>query len=501
MVLVNSKFSMRFGGVELMQWIDGVKNIDRNIGQNRTASLLKVAHTNGELFQYTTASRGTITVTALIFTDIHRRKLAQALMSDKPQQLIFGDEPDKYYQAIVDGQSTVAEAYYNNILTLTFIVPDGLAHAVDSKEVSGTSDADVVVDNMGSAPTAPILTATMHGDNGLVAFANDQGGVLQFGSSSEIDGVQHDDSKVTNAYSFIATPAGVTLNAGVINYPNYLGNSATPNKQIGTFDYTKNKDAATPVYNRVKTDYWAGPSMYGPIPANALGVNTGNFIWKNRLNVATSVKAAGRAEFTLSSGKTVAVSAVLRDSLYTADTLTFDCVYQATLLASVTLNRKLFTNGFYEIEIARLGNQVTFQLAKIQTLNSSGVHYSNALVKKVFTMAGFSNLAIDGLTGWFPGFSNTTGWTVNWSDSRFTWVNVDFWQDLPNRFSKGDVVTADVATKTILVNGVPDLSLHTVGNTWDKFMLQPGENTIQTIQSSWATTPLDVSIQFREAYY
>ena len=70
MVLVKSKFSMRFGGVELMQWIDGVTNIDRNIGQNRTASLLKVAHTNGERFQYTTASRGTITVTALIFTDI-----------------------------------------------------------------------------------------------------------------------------------------------------------------------------------------------------------------------------------------------------------------------------------------------------------------------------------------------------------------------------------------------------------------------------------------------
>lgn len=326
MVLVKSKFSMRFGGVELMQWIDGVTNIDRNIGQNRTASLLKVAHTNGELFQYTTASRGTITVTARIFTDIHRRELAQALMSDKPQQLIFGDEPDKYYQAIVDGQSTVAEAYYNNILTFTFIVPDGVAHSVIGASMSADSGATMTVMNSGSAPTAPVLTATMAADNGLVAWVNDQGAVLQFGNPDEVDGIQHDDSQTSYHFDFLTAPTGSTLNKTTIRYTTYpYGNSPGPNSQVGTFDYnTKNKDAATPVYNRVASDRWAGPSLSGAIGANSLGVKTGNFIFANRLNVATGLKQIGRVEFNLLSGSDLALSIVLRDSFGNADVLTLE---------------------------------------------------------------------------------------------------------------------------------------------------------------------------------
>ena len=505
MVLVKSKFSIRFGGVELMQWIDGVTNIDRNIGQNRTASLLKVAHTNGERFQYTTASRGTITVTALIFTDIHRRELAQALMSDKPQQLIFGDDPDKYYQAIVDGQSTVAEAYYNNILTLTFIVPDGLAHAVDPKNVQGTSGTDVVLDNMGSAPTAPIISATMHGDNGLVAFVNDQGGVLQFGDPEEVDGVTKTRAEQVLRVGFDSDPGGTANNAsGATNYPNYKGVTGEVNKRIGSMQFVKDSLGGTsmqPVFDNAGQNYWGGPSRELPIKVNSAGVNTGNCWTVVRVQFDTSSKARGRLEYTLCNGSDVVMSIVLRDSASAGDQMAMECWNQNTLLTTINLDRKVFRNGHYfQLKLYRFRARIGFQIAPVTSVNSTTD--SATLGKAVLKEYQITNhVPITSASIWFERWKQTQHTIMGVSDLLFSWTDVDYWTDLANRFSDGDVVTADVANKAILVNGVEDMTLHTVGNTWDKFMLQPGENTIQTIQSSWAKTPLEVSVQFREAYY
>ena len=491
MVLVKSKFSIMFGGVELMQWIDGVTNIDRNIGQNRTASLLKVAHTNGERFQYTTAAHGTITVTALIYTDIQRRELARALMSDKPQQLIFGDEPDKYYQAIVDGQSTVAEAYYNNILTLTFVVPDGLAHAVDPKNVQGNSDTDVVVDNMGSAPTAPILTATMHGDNGLVAFANDQGGVLQFGNSDEIDGVTKQRSETVYHYTFDTEPTDVVLNNGAVAYPLFNGNPATPNLQDGPFNYTRTPGTATPASIRTANMKWAGPSMSRKLGPNSAGSASGNFRFVNRVKFGTSVSSYGRTEYNLTYNGKVVISLLFYDNSSGLDQLVFEGTVGDQHLFIDNLPRKYYKDGEYDFSISKMGDKITFRLDRVN-LGGGGV--------EMRVVNGLSDIEVDGMTCWFTGFSDTPGWTMNWEDSYFEWINVDYWSDIPNRFKAGDVVVADVGTKTVFVNGVEERTLQTVGNMWDSFKLQPGENTIRPLASTWAN-PFTAKIDYREAWY
>ncbi|MCZ2769968.1 phage tail family protein, partial [Lacticaseibacillus paracasei] len=39
----------------------------------------------------------------------------------------------------------------------------------------------ITVHNAGTYPVEPVITATMHADNGLIALINSQGGVLQFG--------------------------------------------------------------------------------------------------------------------------------------------------------------------------------------------------------------------------------------------------------------------------------------------------------------------------------
>lgn len=496
--------SIQYNGIELTNYLDAVIDITRNVGQNRTPSLVKVGHSDGQRFQYTTASESTITITAIIRNQKteRRRSLARALMQSEPAKLIFSDEPGLYYLAITTGQQTLAEQFLHNILTLTFIVPDGVAHSVIGASMSADSGATMTVMNSGSAPTAPLLTATMAADNGLVAWVNDQGAVLQFGNPDEVDGIQHDDSQTSYHFDFLTAPTGSTLNKTTIRYTTYpYGNSPGPNSQIGTFDYnTKNKDAATPVYNRVASDRWAGPSLSGAIGANSLGVKTGNFIFANRLNVATGLKQIGRVEFNLLSGSNLALSIVLRDSLGNADVLTLEFWVQGKNYYVSNLNRRLFKNGFYEARITKLGDVVTFRLAQITNLTAGVNTNASATVSKSYNVAGLSSMVIDGYNAWFAGFSNTPGWTINWSDSYFKWINVDYWQDLPNQFGAGDIVTADVATKTIYVDGVEEPSLQTVGNMWDSFMLSPGSNDIQLVVSSWAD-PAKATIQYREAWY
>ena len=500
---VSDRFKVTLNGIDLSKWIN-VSDVQRNVGQNRKATLVKVGKTDGKLFQYTTADEGTITIKGDLDGDSRvaladkRHQLADAITTSSLAKLWFEDEPNTYYLAISDGQAVATEDQFLGEVTITFSVPDGLAHSLDVKSVISTSGSVTELVNAGSYECAPILSATMASDNGLVGWTNDQGAVLQFGAADEVDGEQHDDSQTVFHYDFLAAPSGVMLNAGTIAYPNYLGNAATPNKQVGTFDYAKHPDAATATYDRPAAKCWMGPSMSGSIGANSLGSNTGNFLWTNRFNVKTSVAALGRAEFTLTSSKKVVASIILRDSIGSADSLVLDCQFGNSMLYSGELNRKIFTNGFYEAQIRRLGDTITFQLGKIQTL-TGGVKLTNSVITKTFTMSGFSDTAIDGFTAWFPGFFNTVGWGANWSDSLFEWLNVDYYVDIPNRYRAGDVVTADVATKTVYLNGVEAPELAVVGNQWDEFWLQPGHNSIMPAASSWAS-PFSAQIQWREAF-
>ncbi|MBZ3797784.1 distal tail protein Dit, partial [Lacticaseibacillus paracasei] len=54
----------------------------------------------------------------------------------------------------------------------------------------------ITVHNGGTYPVEPVITATMHADNGLIALINSQGGVLQFGNPEEADGVERQRSEV-----------------------------------------------------------------------------------------------------------------------------------------------------------------------------------------------------------------------------------------------------------------------------------------------------------------
>jgi predicted phage tail component-like protein len=336
----------------------------------------------------------------------------------------------------------------------------------------------ITVPNSGTYPSEPIITATINGDDGVLTAINDQGSVLQFGSPDETDGFVKQKSERVYHLDFNQTPTGVTLNKGVTAFPYYEhGNDA--NVQSGPFGY---KDGiAYPSTQRTQSNYWNGPSMSGTIPKNSNGSNTANFQFVNRVNVGTNAEEVGRFEFNLTyQGKIVASLALFDDSASNDQWVFSGTVYdgrQAQMIFWDLLPRKYYRDGNYNAVITKMGDQLTFRLDRID-LGDGGI--------ETRTVSGFYSVPIDGWTAWFPGFSDQRGWSINWQDSYFEWINVDYWDDIPNRFKDGDVVKIDIANRRVLVNGFEDRTLQTIGNDWGGFKIHPGDNTIRLLTSNWA---------------
>ncbi|MEO3720088.1 distal tail protein Dit [Lacticaseibacillus paracasei] len=432
-------------------------------------------------------------------------KLNSILHGDS-HQVSFNDDPSKYWIATFSDIDDVPKGRNAITSSFTLFVPDGIAHSIatqtfDNMGDDGTLNDEITVQNDGTYPVYPVIEATMHSDNGVVTLINENnGGILQLGNPGEVDGVQAPNSETVFHYDLLSAPSGVAVNTGTINYPNYpYGSNPGPNTIAGSWDYAKAPDAATPVLDRTAAMHWAGPTFHGPIKANAAGVNTGNLIWSNRFNVTTSVGALGRLEFNLQSGNDIAISFVIRDSTYAANMLTVEGWIKDHNVFTQDLNRALFTDGMYEIVMSKLGNTVTFKLTKVKQLSAAGIISSAQIVFPPVTINGVSDMGIDSFTVWMAGFSNTVGWTANWSDSVFQWINVDYWQDLPNRFSDGDDLLIDPAQIKVFVNNVEDKTIHAIDNDWEKFRLDPGETKIKIVVSSFATLPT-VTATIREAF-
>ncbi|MGO3095678.1 MAG: distal tail protein Dit [Lacticaseibacillus paracasei] len=349
----------------------------------------------------------------------------------------------------------------------------------------------ITVPNSGTYPSEPVIAATINGDDGVLTAINDQGSVLQFGSPDETDGFVKQKSERVYHLDFNQTPTGVTLNKGVTAFPYYEhGNNA--NVQSGPFGYAKG--IAYPSTERTAGNYWNGPSMSGTIPKNSNGSNTANFQFVNRVNVGTNAAEVGRFEFNLTYHGKIVASLALFDDSASNDQLVFDgTVYdgrQAHMIVWDFLPRNYYRDGNYNAVITKMGDQLTFRLDRID-LGGGAI--------ETRTVSGFSSVPIDGWTAWFPGFSDQRGWSINWQDSYFDWINVDYWDDIPNRFKDGDVVQIDVANRRVLVNGAEDRTLQTIGNDWGGFKIQPGNNTIRLLTSNWAKQ-CEAEIAWQEAW-
>ena len=362
----------------------------------------------------------------------------------------------------------------------------------------------ITVHNGGTYPVEPVITATMHADNGLIALINSQGGVLQFGNPEEADGVERKRSEVARYEGFDKEPAGAAYNTGQTN-SQYYYIKAQKNVMEGSVKYADDDGSAVePVFLPTNSYYWEGPSVHLKTTNASNGSNTGSFIAKWRYKFNSSVNALGAIEMTLDNDTGVAYQVIIRSNYAGKDDVDVQVFAGSTLVFQQTLNRRVFSNGrYYEAKLTKLGNALNLQLAGIV---QGGIKPSEVVTRNpplimppIMLASDEASLPITGATLWFQRFENYPYPDMGVYDMDIEWLNVDYWADLSNRFSAGDVATIDVANRQILVNGVINADLQLIDNDWKKFRLLPGDTQILTQRSSWAQ-PYEVEVAFQEAF-
>lgn len=355
----------------------------------------------------------------------------------------------------------------------------------------------ITVHNGGTYPVEPVITATMHGDNGMVGFVNDQAGVLQFGTE-EIDGYQTDESEKGLNGDFSKEIAGTIYNQAATNNPNWGGSSATPNRQTGSVKYVNdgyNGWHVEPVY-AATGDFWNGPAMKVPIAPTKLNTRNNNFTFAAMLRFETSVSQLGRMELTLEAQGKVQYQIVVTDNNAVKDELQFQCYVKDQMVGSRSLNRSQFTNDkFIQARINKFGSDITFEISPWN--GKSGRELTVAL--SPLTRPDMVNENVEAFSVWFERNKSWGESNIKLIAVQFDWQHVNWWTDIKNRFGKDDVLTIDVANTKVYLNGIEDRTLHTLGNMWQKFLLPPGDNTIKLIPSSWAQM-FDCKAEIREAW-
>lgn len=118
---------------------DGVKVLDiqRPLLPSQELNMLSIEKKDGSFF-YGKRSNNLVIDLDILITGSDRAELrdnlrgfAEFLNVEEPKPLIFHDEPDKYVEAIIDGDSSLDNFYRLGKGTISMVVPDPYYYAVD----------------------------------------------------------------------------------------------------------------------------------------------------------------------------------------------------------------------------------------------------------------------------------------------------------------------------------------------------------------------------------
>ncbi|RRA87705.1 distal tail protein Dit, partial [Streptococcus agalactiae] len=197
---------MKFDGIDLSNVIE-IHDIKRDVGNTRnviSSSALKI----GEHVQSVHVGAKKISVDFSIWTRNRnevKHNLAKVFNRTTPRKLFFSDEPDKYYMAIVvDDIPMVEDVIKRSIGTITFLIPDGVAHSNTYKKfLDYTQDGNKLIfklQNEGNTNALPIIKIKHNSENGYIGIANETG-AFALGSSEEEDGTIVHRNEVLFDYS------------------------------------------------------------------------------------------------------------------------------------------------------------------------------------------------------------------------------------------------------------------------------------------------------------
>lgn len=479
-----------FDGKELTQFITVTSDFHLWQGADFDPQLLENEILSGSEFNYTRFNAKTIPVpfynTSGTFQEYNQ--LMAILNVAEPKELRFSSLPNVTFQAIPSGNIDYDKLTRRNGKgTINFIIADGLAHSKTtrtfefSKNEQGTLEAEII--NEGSEEVAVSYEIKLKKESGFVGIVSEYG-AMQFGKYDESDGYM-DRKNVT----VVSNQKGDFANwtDGTKNYENtnkiittqmtadtsyggrlgLLPNSFTTSGTSGAYQYGAVKEYT--LSNPISQWYiwaraWFETGFMGQTGAWCLTV----------LDESNHLIAGMAIEKDDTVGNTANVRFLMGDGSggsRTVKTISFTPSYWLPPNPYGTQGRDKNSNMF---DLVKEKDRVQF------------FWYGGYYPFYDSRLANVKAKKIQFFVGQYAG-RNTTDRKVTHhylNDFTFQELHVDYWKDVPNRYSSGSVINIDGEKGQIKVNNQIRLDDEVLGTTY--FKVPPGKTKVQLILSSFA---------------
>ena len=479
-----------FDGKELTQFITVTSDFHLWQGADFDPQLLENEILSGSEFNYTRFNAKTIPVpfynTSGTFQEYNQ--LMAILNVTEPKELRFSSLPNITFQAIPSGNIDYDKLTRRNGKgTINFIIADGLAHSKTtrtfefSKNEQGTLEAEII--NEGSEEVAVSYEIKLKKESGFVGIVSEYG-AMQFGKYDESDGYM-DRKNVT----VVSNQKGDFANwtDGTKNYENtnkiitthmtadtsfggrlgLLPNSFTTSGTSGAYQYGAVKEYT--LSNPISQWYiwaraWFETGFMGQTGAWCLTV----------LDESNHLIAGMAIEKDDTVGNTANVRFLMGDGSggsRTVKTISFTPSYWLPPNPYGTQGRDKNSNMF---DLVKEKDRVQF------------FWYGGYYPFYDSRLANVKAKKIQFFVGQYAG-RNTTDRKVTHhylNDFTFQELHVDYWKDVPNRYSSGSVINIDGEKGQIKVNNQIRLDDEVLGTTY--FKVPPGKTKVQLILSSFA---------------
>lgn len=460
-----------------------------------------------------------------------------SILDVEESKLIFADETDKYFIGIPGALEDVEPGRNAVVSTIQFVCPDPFKYSVEEYDAEVLQDGTLYCDYGGTFPAHPVLSAqflqeadldedgeegviTGNGDCGYVAFFDEDEHILQFGDPDEVDGVELPAAQTLLAASMCARNAWTSAVAA--KYPTnssaaVVQTGFVKSGTVGMVPFRTTTDANSG-YFTAATSYGSGSAWHGPcisaaIPADRSG-NTGadNFVLEMALKCCIAASSDGEKQIggflcyiSDASGNKLAGVRVFKNAAGTKGKIWFQVNGETKDKADIDLSyyNKYFGNNrsaSYKtvnrkkvlvpavtsnkvIKFTKTGDQLTISAGGIIKKYTVTMAAATRITYSFQAYGTKPVLAYNGLYNW-----------------KLNKLYCETWKDNPNKFTANDFLEADCSDGAVLLNGDPAPGLGALGNDWEGFMLQPGENRIGWSCSDWCVSPPAVGMKYREVY-
>ncbi len=474
-----------------------ITKVNRNITPSFTNETVSIGSAKGEIFQYNVYKSKQIEISYQIYNRRaeylvnFRRGLSALIYTDEPKKLIFSDEPNIYYNAILDGEQTLEEEEYKSSGILRFLIPDGVAHSVAEKTAENYGSNQITLENNGTESVPINIKTTMKSDNGYIAFTlGDR--FYQIGKPEEVDGKHYEES-VKLFDDHLYEDKGWLVNQGI------TPPVTSERLQNGVVKYVK--ESTNEGYATTK-DYGSGNSWHGASLTKIVPKDVNNKYpvnWKVAYRFDFNTDGAvfkgvqvGHTSVTMIDENDDIICSIIFEDTSPVN----EYYYMAVFIGNKNVwhtdstfpmaKKGVTARGDYgpAVTAEKIGNQVTIRFNNFGICKTFYVDNPEAELRKIT---------------WYGAAYKDNFHTEN-NVLRALHVikhNVERYEDIPNYFSNGDIVEIDGASGSVYINDAYDTDVADIGS--QPLLLPPGQHTLGIITSSFASVP-DVEVTYQERW-